>query len=246
MPNGEISQRAELRHHLPVMHDRPGDQLREKQHEQAVVEQILVLDAACVAIDEIGDFLEGEKTDRQWQHHIRQGQRPPGQGIEILDEKIRILEIRQHREIDGDAADQQCLARADAGSRRAARPVIGRGIGGGRRFRQSGADAEVEQDQQQNQRNVARVPVPVENQAGQRQPGLAQPRQLHPVGEKIKAEGDRQKNENEIPGIEKHVGDGLCVARRREMGRAEHARWRRAPRRAGAQLIAVRTAAMIS
>ncbi len=55
----------ELGNGFPVVDDGAGDQLREKHHEQAVVQKLVFLGLALVSIDQVGNLLEGEKRDRQ-------------------------------------------------------------------------------------------------------------------------------------------------------------------------------------
>jgi len=58
---------AELRHHLAVVHDGSGDELRKEQHEQAVIAQAELGDAPGLDIDQEGDLLEGDERDAQRQ-----------------------------------------------------------------------------------------------------------------------------------------------------------------------------------
>ncbi len=93
----------ELRHHLPVVDDRPGDQLREEGHEQAVVQEPVFRRFALGGIDQIGDLLEGEERDAERQDDGADAEVQAGQRADILHDEDGIFEIGQHRQIAGDA-----------------------------------------------------------------------------------------------------------------------------------------------
>ena len=60
----------ELRHHLPIMHDRAGDELGEEQDEQTVVLQRERIDTPRVDVDQECDLLEGDERDPQRQDDL--------------------------------------------------------------------------------------------------------------------------------------------------------------------------------
>jgi len=67
MPTPEICReipplhRADLRHDLGVVGDRPRDQLRKKCDEERIVEQCEVAHEAAMGIDQKRDLLEGDE-----------------------------------------------------------------------------------------------------------------------------------------------------------------------------------------
>ena len=70
---------AELRHHLAVMDQRPGDQVGEEGDEEQVVGEVILLGLAAVGIDEVGDLEEGEEGDREGEDDLGHGRRPAGE-----------------------------------------------------------------------------------------------------------------------------------------------------------------------
>src|SRR5437764_12162938 len=59
--------RSELRHHLAVVQDRTGDEMREEAHEERIVEKAWFLRPSAVHVDQIGDLREGEEADAERQ-----------------------------------------------------------------------------------------------------------------------------------------------------------------------------------
>ena len=124
----------ELRHHLAVMDDRSGDELRKETDEQRVVRQAIIVSLSPGGIHQISDLLECEKGDAQGQNNGAQRVSGPAQGVDILEKEIRVFEIPQHAQVHGDADGQQHPRRMLA-----------------RLPRDRPADRVVEQDRQANQ-----------------------------------------------------------------------------------------------
>ena len=61
---------AELRQHIAVVNDGPGNQLREKRHEQGLFRQRMGFGFAAVAVHQNGDLLECKKRNSQGQNNV--------------------------------------------------------------------------------------------------------------------------------------------------------------------------------
>src|SRR6267142_3595092 len=96
----------ELRHHLPVMHDRTGDELREKQHEQPVVAQRERGDAPGVNVDQKRDLLKRDERDSQRKNYLSQGQIRAEHIVDRTPEEVAVLEVSEKRDIENDAHDE--------------------------------------------------------------------------------------------------------------------------------------------
>ena len=90
-----------------MVNDGTGDELREEAYEQRKLEEIVAVDLAAVAVDDVGDLLEREEGDAQGQHNRREYPVEAEQSIDVVDKKVRILEICQHPEISNDAREHQ-------------------------------------------------------------------------------------------------------------------------------------------
>ena len=108
----------ELRHHLLVVDDRPGDELREEGHEQAVVQEPVFRRLALGGIDQIRHLLEGEERDAERQDDGADAEVQTGQRADILHDEDGIFEVSQQRQIAGDAEDQQAPLRRCGDARR--------------------------------------------------------------------------------------------------------------------------------
>ena len=93
-----------------MQHDGPGDQLREKGHKQGVVQQRIVGHFALIAIDHIRNLLEREKADAQRQHEVEQRPVRAKKAVYVRSEKIVILIVEQHANVDEDAQEHDALA----------------------------------------------------------------------------------------------------------------------------------------
>ena len=98
---------AKLRHHLRVMQDRAGDQVRKVGHEQRVVDRIAFHHLARVHVHQVGNLRECEERNAEGQHHAEQRDIRARQLRGRPQEEIRIFEVRQRGQIDGDGNDQE-------------------------------------------------------------------------------------------------------------------------------------------
>ena len=135
--------RGELRHHLAVVQDRSGQQMREKAHEQRVVEQARLFRLAATDVDEVCDLGEGEEADAQRQDDMRESERQAGEIGGVAHREVGVLEHAEKQQVGADAARKQRFRVARASVQRA-------------------ADREVEADARQDQRQVLRAPPAVE------------------------------------------------------------------------------------
>ena len=76
-----------------VTHDRTCDELREQREiEQKLAERLLRRDGIPIAVDDIGNCLEGKEADADGQGYLRNGYACMEQAVEILDQKAEIFE----------------------------------------------------------------------------------------------------------------------------------------------------------
>ena len=104
----------ELRDHVLVVQDRPGDQMREICDEQRVMRQRVARDIAPVGIDQKRDLGEGVEGDADRQHDV-DDEAGRKQRVEIGGEKAGIFEDAEHQQIAGDACGEHgkpCAGRA--------------------------------------------------------------------------------------------------------------------------------------
>src|SRR5262245_57433746 len=88
----------ELRHHFPVMQDRPRDQVREVAHEKRVRDQP-VPGAMAVHVDEIGDLREREEGDTKWKNNVADVQARAEKSVDIGAEEAGVLEPAEQEEV---------------------------------------------------------------------------------------------------------------------------------------------------
>ena len=205
----------ELRHDLAVEHDGARDQLREERDEERVVEDVVARHRALVAVNHIGELLEGEERDAQRQRHVVEREREAKRAVHVRDEEVVILEVEQHAEVEGEA--QQHQRQADALARRREHAL---------------AERVVDQDAAHDDRHIARVVVAVEHERRQHQKELVERDALRQPAQQVIAEQrQRQKGQNEDVGIEQHVGWSplrvSCVTRLHQARKCRPARRRR-------------------
>ena len=211
--HGKGGRGHELRDHLLMVDDRPRDEMRENRHKLQIGKQRTVPRLAAVGIDEIRGLRERIEGNAERQHDLRQAERLfPEQRVERAKEKIRIFEITEQGHIPCDAeekpellaAQQRRLRRAGrAGTRRL--PALRQRRGNARRkLLDLPPHQIVEENRGQQQRHIAHVPVAVEKERRQHEPGRRRgfwrpaPEQEEPCNR------HRQEEKNKRKGIEKH------------------------------------------
>src|SRR5262249_13231178 len=153
-------------------------ELREEEDEEAVVAKAIGGSGAAPEIDEVGDFLEDEEADAERQDDVEMRHCVSGEAEKIGKEEIDVLEESQCREIERDAEIE-----ADA-----------RGV--------SPRQSPIEERETDQERHEAGIPPTV---VDQRRGDEETCSRAAIVGEGIvKAERDRQEDENEDVGAEKH------------------------------------------
>src|SRR6202011_4069368 len=155
--DGERPRALDLRKDLAVVGDRPGQQLREKHHEEAIFEEVVLGDLAAGGIDEIGNLLKGEERNAERQQNVLQHKIGLQRGVGGVDQEIGVFEIAEHKHVDHDPEGQQ---QAD--------PV---GAAGQALRRNPTRNDEVEYRDAAEQRQIERVPPAVEEQrSAEKQP----------------------------------------------------------------------------
>src|SRR5260370_2143397 len=103
----------ELGHHLRMVEDGAGDQMRKVGHEQQVIGKTRLARLANVGVDQKGDLGKREKRNPQRQDDRRDHERMGQSKVEIIDDEIRILEVGQRGQIgaDGEYDDKKPQAR---------------------------------------------------------------------------------------------------------------------------------------
>jgi hypothetical protein len=178
--------RLKLRHHFRMVNNRPRDQLGEKGNEQNVVGKIMLFAQSPLGINQPGNLLEGEKADGQGQHHffpMRGGSRP---AMNLFDKKVAVLEIAEQSEIDRHPDGKGPFA---AG------------------FRQRCSEEIIEQNRAQQEQEVHRIPLRVENQAAQNEKN-GRTFTPHPAqAGAIPQQDQRQENQDKQIRIKQHRAD---------------------------------------
>ena len=164
---------AELRGHIRIADDRPGDQLREHRDIGREIDKTpLRGDIAAVDIDEIAHDLERVKADPDRERHAQQRYGKARQRVKVRKEKVRVFEIRERREA-------QNHGRREARLRRRPAPEL--------------PDQQTKRiplhDRRQHHEQIPRLAPAVEDEARQQQNRVFQP----PRREKIDEQHTRQK-----------------------------------------------------
>src|SRR5947207_758825 len=98
---------GELRHHLLVVQNGAGNQVREVGDEQQVREKALHLSLSLSEIDQIRDLRESEKRDAEWKEY-RMGCEADGvQRFERDEELKKVFEVEKSQKVQRDTAGQQ-------------------------------------------------------------------------------------------------------------------------------------------
>ena len=168
-PDGIADARVDLRGDIVVFHDGARDQLGKKGDIEEELRK--APGAVCripVAVDHIGQALEGVKGNADRQDDPRRGQ------AQILQDEIRILEHRQQPQVQDHCRRQ----------RRPALPAP----------HQQAPCQIVNEHREQEQRDIIELPEGIKDEAGQRQDRVLPP-QIPP--QSIQKEHGRQKGKQE-------------------------------------------------
>jgi hypothetical protein len=152
-PAGEFA--SELGDHFSVMDDGACNQLREEQDEQRIGNERGLGDLLAVGVDQERDLLERDERYAKRQEDLFEACPDVDPGIQIVDEKIEVLEIREGEEVCGDTDGEQTLG----GTR-------------GMSVAQAAADDVVETDRAHEQEHVDGVPEGVERDGCSDEPEL--------------------------------------------------------------------------
>ena len=182
---------TKLRHHLGMVHNRTGNELREIRYKQAIVDEAVFLGGPGAGVAEVCDLLKREERDGQWQYNRRHGHRLRQQAVGLLDREMGILEIAQQPKVHRDPGRQP----------RRAPPLPPAETPPHRH-----PHRKVEPNGDQQQRQIGRIPPGIENHRGRRQPSHRRATDPKPVRDIRPPQDARQKHENEDVGIEQHAG----------------------------------------
>ena len=100
---------GKLGHHLFVVDDRTGDELREKGNKKRVIQKVVLFGFMTVTVHQIGNLLKGKEADRQRQNQMQQRYLRTEEEVCVIDEKVGIFKIAQQRQIDADTEKEQKL-----------------------------------------------------------------------------------------------------------------------------------------
>src|SRR5690242_19865491 len=90
----------ELGHHLLVMQNRAGNEMRKVADEQRVVNRVVFARLALVGIDQECDLCEREERDPYWKYYGLDRPRGPRKCGPVADKEIRVFEVSQAKQID--------------------------------------------------------------------------------------------------------------------------------------------------
>jgi hypothetical protein len=193
----------ELRHHLLVVDDRPGDELGEEGDEEQVVGEVVFAGLAAVGIDEVGDLLEGEEGNAERQHDVRQVEVEAGQSLDGAVEEAGVLEPAEQAEVGGDAEGEHQPGR---------REPAGGGSGGSAIRAPCGEEAAeviVADAGAADQEQVDRFPPAVIEERGDHQPAEGRPQESAPAEQQEAQQRERQEEDQEGVGVEDHPAGGV-------------------------------------
>ena len=108
----------ELRHHLAIVDDRPGDELREEENEGAIFAKREGLHPPGLDVDQEGDLLEGDERDAERQNDVQQNEIGAEHVVDRAVDEVGILEEAEEGDVEQDA--EPAAPRATAGPSRPA------------------------------------------------------------------------------------------------------------------------------
>jgi hypothetical protein len=81
--------------------------MREEGDEEGVVDETIFLSAPFIGIDEVGNLGEGEEADAYRKNNVQQWEIENGEGIEVCDEEVHILEVNEETQVADDPDDEE-------------------------------------------------------------------------------------------------------------------------------------------
>ena len=139
--------------------NRSGNQVREKDDEQRIVDQPIMFRFIAMDIHQIANLREGEERDGEWQDQVKLWHRLIGNASEQLQKEIGVFVITQENQVAGDTREEKEFP--------APLPVPANDA-----FRR----AKIETHRSQQQRDIFDLPIGVENKRNNDQPALARVR----------------------------------------------------------------------
>ena len=164
-------QGPQLRLHLMILEDRPGEQLGEEENVEQVGSEVRRRAAQPAAgVHEVGDLLEHDEGDADRQQDLRDNQgwhvQSGEQCVQIGDEEARVLVMDQDAEVGEDAGGEQQAREPGAGP---ARDGAGEGV--------------IERRGGEHDRDEERLRPEIEKEAGEEDDAAARPGP--PLGDEV-------------------------------------------------------------
>jgi hypothetical protein len=167
-----------------MVHDRAGDKLGKEHDEEHEIAKDIARRALAIHIHQIGDLLEREERQSERQDNAEVRQLECEQRVDVGDEKIRVFEHAEDREIEGDTQCEDCPAR----------PV-----------KEPPAKKEIHHRRGREQQQVERNEIPIKHDARRDQPQLRGIKQAASDQALERRQHDRQEAEGETEAAEQHV-----------------------------------------
>ena len=167
-------------------HDWPGDEVREKDDENRVVERAVVQTLVSRYIHEVSDLREGKERDRKRQDDVQPLKCVPARAPKRVEDEVCVFVVAEQQQVYRNAGHHR---QARCGASAPAIDSLGNRV--------------VEADGEKQQRNVFDLPPAVEKQRRRNQPPFPGCLPLRRNRKKAR-DRDRQKDEDELPGAEQH------------------------------------------
>ena len=177
-----------LGYHLPERDNGPGHKPRKKGHEQGVLHNTAPPGLPPVGIHQKADLLEREIADSQRKQDILQQQFRTEKPVDVLREKVIILELKQRAQIETDAQGQHHFG----GSFSPEPP-------------KQPKCAVIDGYASQQKDEVIRIGIPVEPEGTQDEPDFGRPRLSPAFQQTENCQAERKKQQDKNIGIKEHA-----------------------------------------
>ena len=168
-----------------ILDDRAGDELREEGDiEQELEEVPRPRFRIPVGVDHIAQTLEGEEADADGQQDPGHGEGGAKRGVEVVQDKIGVLEDAEDAEVEHDGYGEHRFAAREATGQQYARQIV-------------------DQHRGEKQRHVLQLPEGVEHQAREREQQVLQADA--PLRQPCQQKDQRQKHKQKDRRTEDHV-----------------------------------------